>query len=160
MNKQTMHSLDDFERNKQPLVSGRLTSQWKAISFLTIFLSVFGLIQTTILLVSGMKTSELTGAMGFAYGKNRFLSALSENSFILTALIVLASVALLYVFYSKLRFSLLIQKSIRDDNQETFEDAWKNLRNSFRVFGIYIISAITLYMIFFGLLLLGSSPEF
>ncbi|MFM8485555.1 MAG: hypothetical protein ACKOCH_04395, partial [Bacteroidota bacterium] len=60
MNKQTMHSLDDFERNKQPLVSGRLTSQWKAISFLTIFLSVFGLIQTTILLVSGMKTSELT----------------------------------------------------------------------------------------------------
>ncbi|MFM8489614.1 MAG: hypothetical protein ACKOCH_25035, partial [Bacteroidota bacterium] len=89
-----------------------------------------------------------------------FLSALSENSFILTALIVLASVALLYVFYSKLRFSLQIQKSIRDDNQETFEDAWKNLRNSFRVFGIYIISAITLYMIFFGLLLLGSTSEF
>ncbi|MFM7155405.1 MAG: hypothetical protein ACKOZV_14895 [Bacteroidota bacterium] len=89
MNKQTMHSLDDFERNKQPLVSGRLTSQWKAISFLTIFLSVFGLIQTTILLVSGLYSSELTGALGFAYGKNRFLSALSENSFILTALIVL-----------------------------------------------------------------------
>ena len=155
-----MHSLDDFEINKQPHLSVRLLDQWKTISVLTIFLSVFGLIQTTLLLFSGLYSSELTGALGFAYGKNRFLSAMNENSFILMTLIILAAVALLYVFYSKLRFSLQIQKSIRDNNQQAFVDAWRNLRNSFRVFGIYVISAIVLYMIFFGLLLLGSSSEF
>jgi predicted PurR-regulated permease PerM len=69
-------------------------------------------------------------------------------------------VALLYVYYSKLRFSLLIRRSITDDNQEDFVEAWRNLRNSFRVFGIYVIAAITLYMVFFGLLLLSSSSEF
>lgn len=160
MNKQTMNLLDDFKINKQPHLSDRLLDQWKTISVLTIFLSVFGLIQTTLLLFSGLYSSELTGALGFAYGKNRFLSALNENSFILIILIVLAAVALLYVFYSKLRFSLQIQKSIRDNNQQAFVDAWRNLRNSFRIFGIYVISAIVLYLIFFGLLLLGSSSEF
>jgi hypothetical protein len=160
MNKQTMHSLDDFEINKQPHFSDRLLGQWKTISSLTVFLSVFGLVQTTILLFKGLESSEITGALGFAYGKNRLLSMLSNNSFILSILITLAAVALLYVYYSKLRFSLLIRRSIADDNQESFVEAWRNLRNSFRVFGIYVIAAITLYIVFFGLLLLNSSSEF
>lgn len=155
-----MPLLDDFDRNKQPLFSDRLLGQWKTISSLTVFLSVFGLVQTTILLFKGLESSEITGALGFAYGKNRLLSMLSNNSFILSILITLAAVALLYVYYSKLRFSLLIRRSITDDNQEAFVEAWRNLRNSFRVFGIYVIAAITLYIVFFGLLLLNSSSEF
>lgn len=160
MNKQTMHSLDDFEINKQPHLSGQLLNQWKTISVLTIFLSVFGLIQTTILLFKGIESSEITGALGFAYGKNRLLSALGDNSFILSSLITLAAVVLLYVYYAKLRFSLLIRKSIRDEDQKAFVDAWRNLRNSFRVFGIYIIAAICLYAIFFGLLMASTGSEY
>ncbi|MEY4204553.1 MAG: hypothetical protein RL013_2257 [Bacteroidota bacterium] len=155
-----MPLLDDFDRNKQPLFSDRLLGQWKTISSLTVFLSVFGLVQTTILLFKGLESSEITGALGFAYGKNRLLSMLSNNSFILSILITLAAVALLYVYYSKLRFSLLIRRSITDDNQEAFVKAWRNLRNSFRVFGIYIIAAISLYTIFFGLLMASSGSEY
>lgn len=155
-----MPLLDDFDRNKQPLFSDRLLGQWKTISYLTVFLSVFGLVQTTILLFKGLESSEITGALGFAYGKNRLLGMLSNNSFILSILIILAAVALLYVYYSKLRFSLLIRRSITDNNQEAFVEAWRNLRNSFRVFGIYIIAAISLYTIFFGLLMASSGSEY
>lgn len=150
---------DDYGQNRGAVVTPRLIASWKSISGWAIFLSAAGLLQACLLLAGGTRIKEIVNVMRFAYGDNTVLDTMSESETGILSLFLVAAAGLAFVYIHQLLFAIRLRRGIQAADQTSFDSSWRNMRNSFRAFGIYLIIALVCYLVFFSLLLLFLAPS-
>lgn len=138
---------------EQQDITAQLSSTWKSVAGWSVFLSIAGLLHVLLLLAGVLWTKEIIGAMRFAYGANTMLDSMEDNKSLLPFFFLMAATGLILVYVAQLFFAIRIKQSLRNADQLTFERAWRNLRNSFRFFGMFLIVLTAVYLIFLGMLL-------
>jgi hypothetical protein len=154
-----MPVLDDYEQNGQSVVTPGLIATWKSISGWAIFLAIAGLLQACLLLAGGTRIKEIVNAMRFAYGDNDLLDSMSESETGILYFFLLAAAGLAFVYIHQLLFAIRLRRGLQAADQRVFDTSWRNLRNSFRGFGICLIVVMVCYLIFFSMLLLFLAPS-
>ena len=122
------------------------TSRWAK------FLALIGLILTGMLsiglvfLIFG--SSEISKQFGAAYGIGYGIGMFLFYLFII--------LIILYPSLTLLRFSKKIKPALQTGNNEQFNDAIKNLKNTFKFWGIYMIVFLAIYCISILFIILGT----
>lgn len=91
------------------------------------------------------------------------LAGFMESAGVFFVIFMLLLVAVMFfIHFFHLRFATGIQRAIQYDSQDSFESAWRNLRNHFRLNGIITIAVLAIYaiaLIFIGSMA-ASGPDF
>lgn len=143
-------------------VTRNMKINWLTTSKWVIFLSVLGFIFTALSLGITFFMMPMI-RMALAMSGQSMLADMIES--IGTAYIVfmlLMSAVAFFIYFFQLRFATGIQRAMRYDSQDSFEFAWRNLRNHLRLAGIVTIVMIALYIVMLVFLgsMAASQPDF
>ncbi len=145
-------AFESFELDVNQEIKGYLneTSKW------SYFLSIMGFIAIGFMLLGGigiafvgsdLGESDGTYQIGYAFGGALF--------YIVIAVVYLFPV--LYLF----RFSKSMKNALRNNNNEAFIEAFKNLKSHYKFIAIFTIAIIALYIIIiFGVAVTAGSGMF
>jgi len=135
-------------------VTRTMKTNWLSTSKWAMFLAILGFIYTGLALIAVAFMMPMLQTAMMMSGQ-RDLAALIESAGIIFVIVMLLALAVMFfVHLFHLRFSTGIQRAMQYDNQDSFESAWRNLRNYFRLNGIITIAFIVLYII--ALIFIGS----
>lgn len=135
-------------------VTRDMKTNWVSTSKWAMFLAILGFIYTALMLVVVTVMMPMM-RMALAMTGQSELAGLMESAgiaFMIFMLLILVVMFLIHFFH--IRFATGIQRAVQYESQETFEAAWRNLRNHFRLNGIVVIAMIAVYVV--ALIYLGS----
>lgn len=135
-------------------VTRNMKVNWLSTAKWAMFLTVITFIYLGFAVLAMFVVMPMMGTALAMSGQSE-LAGMIESAgaaFIIFALAVLGVMFMITLF--QLRFSTGIQRAMQYDSQESFESAWRNLRNYFRWNGIITIAIIAIYVI--ALIFLGS----
>lgn len=130
---------------------------WLSTSKWAMFLAIIGFIYIGLALLAVFFMMPML-RMALAMSGQSELAGIMESAgtvFVLFMLLVLAVMFFIHFFH--LRFSNSIQRALQFDDQNAFEAAWRNLRLHFRLYGIFLIAYIAIYLIFIVFMLTMAS---
>lgn len=143
-------------------VTRNMKINWLSTSKWAMFLAILGFIYVGFLLIAVAFMMPMMRTALSMTGQEE-LAGLIESAgifFVLFMLLFAAVIFFIHLFH--LRFSTGIKRALQYDDQDSFESAWRNLRNHFRLYGIVAIVTIATYII--ALIFIGSmaasQPEF
>jgi hypothetical protein len=128
-------------------VTEAMKRNWMSISKWALFFSILGFIYVglSVLMLGSMGTIlELLAAMG---DENPVLSLFSPFLSYITVVTGIILVVWFFINLYHLKFASQIQRAIKFSDQKAFENAWENLRNHFRIYGILTCVLILLYLV-------------
>jgi len=129
-------------------VTPGMETNWRITSKWAMFFAVLGFIVTGLYLLSALAiipALRMMAAMGTLPEPVNSLIGSFSWVIVLLYLGALACVFLLALYH--LRFSNSINRALNFTDQNAFANAWLNLRNHFRLYGIMTITFIALYLI-------------
>ena len=119
------------------------------------FLSIIGFIICGLLLLTGVFFSSLFSTLSQLDSE---LSALGTGGTVfIAAWFIICAVIYFFPSYYLFSFASKMQTAIRNNDQVSLNDSFKNLKSSFKFWGILLIIMLCLYALVFIFTLLGSA---
>ena len=142
---QDNHLLDPIE------ITPLLQQKWQKIASWATFLSVFGFISLLLTLVfyaaAGLLWYQYSKVFSASTGPHNPAAAIGLATIILLVVITILSVVAFFIHRAHFLFATNITKSLHGQDQQQFETAWLNLRNHFRIYGVFIVVLLVLFFI-------------
>ena len=127
-------------------VSAGMKRNWMTTSKWAMFFAILGFVYVGINLLSIGAVSSMMQMIA-TMSDNPMLEAILPLMSYFTIISVVGMIALFFVCFYHLKFSTNIQRAVNFTDQVAFENAWLNLRNHFRLYGILICVVIVLYIV-------------
>lgn len=140
--------MDNFTSNDNLRVTSTMENNWRITSKWAMFFAVLGFIGAGLYLLGAVAivpVFRMMIAMGTLPEPVSTLLGSMSWLFVLIYLLAVASMFFLSLFH--LKFSNGINRAINFTDQNSFENAWRNLRNHFRLYGLIIIISFVLYIV-------------
>ncbi len=110
------------------------------------FLGIMGFIFTGLIVIAALFMFTLGGSLGSALGSNSPLSG-GMLGFGVGFLYILFALPYFFISLYMYRFATKMQTALYSPNDVALTDAFKNLRNFFRLMGILTVAILGLYLI-------------
>ncbi|MGC6432493.1 MAG: hypothetical protein ACON5F_15725 [Jejuia sp.] len=149
-------AFDSFELDVNQKIKGYLgeTSKW------SYFLSIMGFIGIGFMIVLGIFMASINAGSPLAWGDEDPAFRYGYSFGVALFYIIIALVYLFPVLYL-FRFSRSMKNALKNDNNEEFVDAFKNLKSHYKFIAIFTIAIIALYLIIiFGIAIGAGSGMF
>lgn len=128
-------------------VTGVVSALLKEISRWARFLSIVGFILVGFMLIAAMVLPEMVAASRYSEMEGALIMDYTAKGFRINFIIlaILMFFPCLYLF----RFSVKMKEALSDIRQSSFEDAFQNLKSTFKFYGILAIILMAIYVIAF-----------
>ncbi len=140
--------MDTFTNNDNLRVTSGMENNWRITSKWAMFFAVLGFIGAGLYLLGAVaivpvfRMMVATGAL-----PEPISMLLGSMSWLFVLIYLLAVASMFFLSFFHLKFSNGINRAINFTDQNSFENAWRNLRNHFRLYGIIIIISFVLYIV-------------
>ncbi len=133
--------------NESLRVTTEMKRDWLITSKWAIFFAVLGFIGVGIFVLALLFILPMMKMAMSLAGQSEIMEFF-ESAGILAAVVVLLLMGLIFFIHLfHYRFATGIQRAMQYESQESFENAWRNLKLHFRLFGIMIIAYMAFYLI-------------
>ena len=110
------------------------------------FLGIMGFIFTGFIIIAALFMFTLGSSLGSAFGGNSPISG-GVLGFGVGFLYILLALPYFFISLYMYRFATKTQTALYSSNDVTLTEAFKNLRNFFRLMGILIVAILVLYLV-------------
>ncbi|MBX2889816.1 MAG: hypothetical protein KF734_02700 [Saprospiraceae bacterium] len=138
---QAPHSEQGLQVTRNMRLNWLTTSKW------AIFFSVLGFIYVALMFIVSFALMPMLQTIMSMSGQDAMARLIDSAGVWIMLLFLLAVAVIFLISLFHLRFASNIQRAMQYDSQQAFESAWRNLRNYFRINGIFTIVSIVLYII-------------
>lgn len=138
----------DFEESKEDkslIITNQIKNNFNITSGWAIFMSVFGFVMSALILFGAMAIFMLIGSSPFYSSSNPMI-------FMAVIYLLIAGGTTLIMVYL-LKFSIKIRKAIRHSHQHSFLEATENLKQHYKMMGVFVIVLLGMYLMFMVLLM-------
>lgn len=140
--------MDTFNNNDNLRVTSGMENNWRITSKWAMFFAVLGFIGAGLYLLGAVAIIPVFRMMiSMGTLPEPIATLLGSMSWFFVLIYLLAVAAMFFLALFHLKFSNGINRAINFTDQNSFEIAWRNLRNHFRLNGIMIIISIALYIV-------------
>ncbi len=140
-------------------ITQKMADSWRNIGLLAKFLSIVGLVISTILTIFLLIVFYLSILMQqrsrAMFGEDGDFESAYESGYLLGTFLVfpffiaLVVAVAYWVHRTHLLFAMSIGRALKSYQQADFERAWRHLRNHFRAYGIMLLIFVALTILFF-----------
>ena len=149
-----MDTLDNDLQSSENLEVGRITRyNWLKISNWALFMAITGFVVLTIALIGLSTMVQAMETMLAMTGETEAFGLFQVYGPYFIGFFVLVLSVQFLINYFQLRFALQLKRAMDLNEQQRLESAWMHFRNLFRTVGILTIAIISLYILFYFLLL-------
>jgi hypothetical protein len=127
-------------------VSAEMKRNWMTTSKWAMFFAIVGFVYIGFNLLS-IGSMAATFRMLATMSSNPFIDAIGPMVPYITVFSLLMMVVVFMICFYHLRFSSQLKKAVNFTDQLAFEQAWMNLRNHFRLYGITVCVVLAMYLI-------------
>lgn len=110
------------------------------------FLGIMGFIFTGLIVLAALFMFSLGSSLGSAFGGNSPISG-GMLGFGVGALYIILAVPYFFISLYMYRFATKTQTALYSSNDVALTEAFKNLRNFFRLMGILMVAILVLYLV-------------
>jgi amino acid transporter len=137
--------MESFEQNNTNglRVTGATEMHWRQTAKWATFFAVLGFIGAGIYLLASFTILPVFQAMS---STGAFPLDISQWGWLVMLFMLAFVAALFFLSLYHIRFANGIPRAFNYQDQAAFEDAWRNLRNHFRLQGILTIAVIVIYV--------------
>lgn len=137
----------DMDSNTGLTVTSTMKRNWMTTSKWAMFFAILGFIWIGLSLLSMGSMASALQMMQMMSGDNPIFAAYGAILPYMTVVTLISVAVLFFVYYFHLRFATQIQRAINFSDQTAFVNAWQNLRNHFRIYGILVCVGLVFYVI-------------
>lgn len=129
-------------------VTPEMKRNWITSSKWALFFAILGFIYIGFNLLTIGATSSIMQSIA-TLSDNPLIEAFMPMMSYMTVISLIFMAALFFVCFFHLRFATNIQRAVNFTDQDAFRNAWLNLRNHFRLYGIILCVVLALYLVLF-----------
>jgi Family of unknown function (DUF5362) len=139
----------NFDDNSGLVVTNNMKRNWITTSKWAMFFAILGFIWIGFSLLSMGSAASTLQMMQMMGGDNPIFEIYGMLMPFLTVITLVVVAVMFFIHFFHLRFATQIQRAVNFTDQAAFVNAWKNLRNHFRLYGILVCVALVFYAIMF-----------
>jgi len=139
----------DKDSNTGLTVTSTMQRNWMTTSKWAMFFAILGFIWIGLSLLSMGSMASAMQMMQMMSGDNPVFAMYGALMPYMTILTLITVAVMFFIHFFHLRFATQIQRAINFTDQTAFVDAWRNLRNHFRIYGILVC----VLLVFYGIIL-------